>query len=96
MEEQLEQEQKGVTKAILDSLETKYKKEGTIDTMFEYGVYLIRSPIRNDRIKGLDLLQKMKEKTNVAEEAHFFLVKGFWWDNNFVDAQREIDEFVGL
>ena len=96
MEEQLEFEQKGVTKAILDTLEVKYKEEGTADAMFEYGAYLIRSPIRDDRTKGLDLLKRLKVTTKVAEEAHFFLIKGQWWDGNYVDAQKEVEEFVGL
>eukprot|EP00009_Paramoeba_aestuarina_P011775 CAMPEP_0201532950 /NCGR_PEP_ID=MMETSP0161_2-20130828/51724_1 /ASSEMBLY_ACC=CAM_ASM_000251 /TAXON_ID=180227 /ORGANISM="Neoparamoeba aestuarina, Strain SoJaBio B1-5/56/2" /LENGTH=146 /DNA_ID=CAMNT_0047936649 /DNA_START=59 /DNA_END=495 /DNA_ORIENTATION=+ len=96
MEEQLQHEQREVTKAILITLEEKYKKDGTIENIFEYAAYLIRSPIRNDKLKGIDLLSKLKSNSKVAEEAHFFLVKGLWWDANYVDANKEVDEFVGL
>ena len=96
MQEQLEHEKNEVTKAILIALEEKYKKQANVDSMFEYGAYLIRSPSKNDKTKGIQLLSKLKSNTKVAQEAHFFLVKGMWWDGNYVDAQKEIDEFVGL
>ena len=102
MAEKLELEKQSVTKSGLDTLRKQYltlkPTNRYHDAQFEYAVYCIRSPIRTDRICGIQLLNELLEDPGPTkpDEIYFFLAQGHWWNEDYVNARGSIEAYLKI
>lgn len=102
--EQLEAEQRLLTKSAVDKLRLQYEKALLTgkpqDTQFEYAVALIRSPVGGERELGIGLLKHLLEQDDPGSfsraEILYYLSKGYWWDGDYVNARIAIENYMVL
>jgi hypothetical protein len=102
MLEQLDAEQKFITKSSLIESREKFEKALATgkyhDEQLEYGQLLIRSPNTEDRELGIRLLRELLETEEKGSFTHteicLFLAKGYWWNKDYLEARNVMDRFI--